>query len=35
MLNNSYKNKNRFSSINNNFNLKIIIFYNKYKQVKL
>ena len=30
-----YKDENKFSSIGDNFNFKITIFYNKYKQVRL
>ncbi len=35
MLNKIYKNEDRFDDTNNNFNLKVIIFYNNYKQVSL
>lgn len=33
MLNKSYKDKNKFDNIDNNFNFKVKIFYNKYKQI--
>lgn len=35
MLNKVYKNKDKFSDTNDNFNFKVIIFYNKYRQVEL
>lgn len=33
MLNKGYKDKNKFDNIDNNFNFKVKIFYNKYKQI--
>lgn len=35
MLNKIYKNNNKFSAIGDNFNFKVKIFFNKYKQVGL
>lgn len=35
MLNKIYKDENKLSSMSDNFNFKVIIFHNKYRQVKL
>lgn len=35
MLNKIYKNDDKFSGMSNNFSFKAIIFFDKYKQVKL
>lgn len=34
MFDKIYKDKNRFNDTDNNFNFKVMIFYNKYRQVK-
>ena len=35
ILDKIYKDKDKFSSIGNNFNFKVTIFYDKYRQVRL